>query len=97
MRRVQPLTCALERLRVAVARHVDQIKDLSLPSVKKLSSRVRPGVTDTRARLVRPVSALIRLDLPTLERPAKAISGFPSGGRPSMCHHALDEGARPLE
>src|SRR5437762_7878802 len=27
-----------------------------------------------RARLLRPVSALIRLDLPTLERPAKAIS-----------------------
>src|SRR4029450_6318164 len=53
----------------------------SLPSTKKLSSRVRPGVTDTRARLVRPVSALRRLDLPTLDRPAKATSARPSRGR----------------
>src|SRR4029077_19951206 len=29
---------------------------------------------EMRARFLRPVSALIRLDLPTLERPAKAIS-----------------------
>src|SRR6476469_4785303 len=42
--------------------------------VKKTSSCVRPGVRDMRARFLRPVSALIRLDLPTLERPAKAIS-----------------------
>src|SRR5258708_20849731 len=41
---------------------------------KKMSSCVRPGVCEVRASARRPVSALIRLDLPTLERPAKAIS-----------------------
>src|SRR6185437_1035091 len=44
------------------------------PPVKKMSSWVRPGVREVRARLLRPVRALIRLDLPTFERPAKAIS-----------------------
>jgi hypothetical protein len=39
-----------------------------------MSSCVRPGVREMRARFLRPVSALIRLDLPTFERPAKAIS-----------------------
>src|SRR3954467_11234910 len=43
-------------------------------AAKKISSWVRPGVCEVRARALRPVSALIRLDLPTLERPAKAIS-----------------------
>src|SRR5262245_26883200 len=42
---------------------------------------VRPGVLLVRARPRRPASALMALDLPTLERPAKAISGGPSGGR----------------
>src|SRR5258708_2906692 len=42
--------------------------------VKKISSCVRPGVWEVRASARRPVSALIRLDLPTLERPATAIS-----------------------
>src|SRR5438105_2702613 len=46
---------------------------------KKISSWVRPGVWEVRASALRPVSALIRLDLPTLERPAKAIS-IPAGG-----------------
>src|SRR5262249_10088033 len=41
---------------------------------KKISSCVRPGVCEVRASALRPVSALIRLDLPTLERPANAIS-----------------------
>src|SRR5215469_2774280 len=41
---------------------------------KKISSWVRPGVCEVRASIRRPVSALMRLDLPTLERPAKAIS-----------------------
>jgi len=40
---------------------------------KMLSSCVRPGVFEVRARLVVPVSALISDDLPTLERPANAI------------------------
>src|SRR5262249_38559841 len=49
-------------------------------SAKKMSSWVRPGVCEVRARLLRPASALIRLDLPTLERPAKAISISCMGG-----------------
>src|SRR5262247_2077781 len=44
------------------------------PAEKKISSWVRPGVREVRASALRAVSALIRLDLPTLERPAKAIS-----------------------
>src|SRR5215467_14103661 len=48
---------------------------------KKISSRVRPGVCDVRASALRPVSALIRLDLPTLERPANAISMPRIGGK----------------
>src|SRR5690348_15648659 len=41
---------------------------------KKISSWVRPGVCEVRASAFCPASALIRLDLPTLERPANAIS-----------------------
>src|ERR1700683_3961279 len=48
-----------------------------------MSSLVRPGVFEVRANARRPVSALIRLDLPTLERPANAISGAPMGGTES--------------
>src|SRR5277367_242078 len=40
---------------------------------------VRPGVLLVLAILL-PTSELIRLDLPTLERPTKAISGAPAGG-----------------
>src|SRR5262245_19565352 len=55
---------------------------VSLPGpAKKISSCVRPGVCEVRARALRPVSALIRLDLPTLERPANAISWPRIGGR----------------
>src|SRR5258708_28233820 len=50
---------------------------------KKSSSWVRPGVFEVRANARRPVSALIRLDLPTLERPANAISGALIGGTES--------------
>src|SRR3954451_17410099 len=46
---------------------------------KKISSCVRPGVCEVRASALRLVRALTRLDLPTLERPARAIS-TPSGG-----------------
>ncbi|MNY69510.1 hypothetical protein D3C86_2074570 [compost metagenome] len=46
-----------------------------------LSSCVRPGVLEVRASVDVPQSALIRLDLPTLERPAKAISTRSMGGR----------------
>src|SRR4029453_5829398 len=51
---------------------------------KKISSCVRPGVCEVRASALRPVSALIRLDLPTLERPAKAISSPAIGGSVSI-------------
>src|ERR1043166_5190099 len=47
---------------------------------KKISSWVRPGVCEVRASALRPASALIRLDFPTLERPANAISIGPMGG-----------------
>src|SRR3954447_23584434 len=50
---------------------------------KKISSWVRPGVCEVRASALRPVSALIRLDLPTLERPANAISRPAIGGSDS--------------
>ena len=42
---------------------------------------MRPGVFDVRASAFCSTSALISDDLPTLERPAKAISIGPSGGR----------------
>src|SRR5271163_1053619 len=51
---------------------------------KKISSWVRPGVLEVRASALRPVSALIRLDLPTLERPAKATSTPAIGGNVSI-------------
>src|SRR5580704_18217031 len=50
---------------------------------KKISCWVRPGVFEVRASARRPVSALIRLDLPTLDRPANAISGALIGGTES--------------
>ena len=36
---------------------------------------MRPGVCEMRASWLRPVSALIRLDLPTLERPGEGDLG----------------------
>ena len=41
---------------------------------------VRPGVLLVKARRLRPTMALIALDLPTFERPAKTISGGPGEG-----------------
>src|SRR5215212_11812698 len=49
-------------------------------AAKKISSWVRPGVCEVRASALREVSALIRLDLPTFERPANAISTPCIGG-----------------
>src|ERR1700675_275936 len=51
---------------------------------KKISSWVRPGVCEVRASALRPVSALISEDLPTLERPAKATSMPAIGGSVSI-------------
>src|SRR4051812_27025738 len=42
---------------------------------------VRPGVLLVRASARRSASALMALDLPTLERPANATSGGPGGSR----------------
>jgi hypothetical protein len=47
---------------------------------KKLMERVLPGVEETCA-CFEPRSAFRRLDLPTLERPRKAISGMVGGGK----------------
>src|SRR6478752_7546586 len=46
----------------------------------KLMVRVRPGVELTCASFC-PSRELIRLDLPTFDRPRKANSGGPSGGK----------------
>src|SRR5712671_3153984 len=47
---------------------------------KKLILRVRPGIELVRASFA-PTSALITLDLPTLERPRKATSGRLGAGK----------------
>ena len=47
---------------------------------KKLINWVRPGVRDVFTRRLRLINVLIKEDFPTLDRPAKAISGrFPGG------------------
>src|SRR5690349_1819232 len=50
---------------------------------------VRPGVLLVRASERRPVSALMALDLPTLERPANATSAGPGGGSSATVPAAL--------
>ena len=57
-----------------IAAAIDRFREEHVPDL-------RSGVFDVRASPFLPTSALIRDDLPTLERPAKAISGGPSGGR----------------
>src|SRR5215211_1041749 len=64
---------------------------------KKLSCCVRPGVFEMRASVRRPVSALTRLDLPTFERPAKAISSPVIGGRLSIALAAQTNPASPAK
>ncbi len=65
----------LGRLGESVAGHVDEPQHDGFTGIEKLSSCVRPGVLDVRARLLRLVNALSNDDLPTLERPANATSG----------------------
>ena len=61
-------------------------------TLKKLISRVRPGVLLTRANFFRCTSRLSSDDLPTFERPAKATSGRVGSGRhPPAARHAADE------
>src|SRR6185437_13229264 len=72
------------------------------PPVKKINSWVRPGVCEVRASALRLVSALIRLDFPTLERPANAISTPAAGGSVSYepaavrKRHSAANSLRPL-
>ena len=66
--------------RIAIAGHVDQMEPPAA-DLEEVELWVRPGVWEVRARVFRPVRALTRLDLPTFERPAKAISTGPIGGR----------------
>src|ERR1044072_4796531 len=49
--------------------------------VKKFNVCVRPGVDDVRASPRTESRELIKLDLPTFERPRKAISGLGSRGQ----------------
>src|SRR5580704_944759 len=60
------------------------LRPASSERAKKISSWVRPGVFEVRASALRPVSALMREDLPTLERPAKATSRAAIGGSVSI-------------
>src|ERR1041385_8272974 len=61
--------------------------------MKKLSDWVRPGVDEVRARPRTESRELIRLDLPTLERPKKAISGFASRGQSASLNALLRNSA----
>ena len=51
---------------------------------KKFISWVRPGVLEALASPFLPVSALIRLDFPTLERPEKQTSILSGVGNPCI-------------
>jgi hypothetical protein len=57
-----------------------------------LASRVLPGAALVRAIRWR-TSALIRLDLPTFDRPTSAISEAPSRGRSSAAAALLTNSA----
>src|SRR5690349_15321699 len=60
---------------------------------KKFNDCVRPGVEEVRARPRTWSKELMRLDLPTLERPRKAISGFASRGQSSSLNALLRNSA----
>ena len=57
------------------------------------SPRVRPGVFDVRASPRRAASRFSSVDLPTFERPAMAISGGPSAGRPARSRASAKKAA----
>src|SRR6185503_7861228 len=60
---------------------------------KKFNDWVRPGVEEVRARPCTRSRELMRLDLPTFERPRKAISGFESRGQSSSLNALLRNSA----
>ena len=70
----------LERFNEENGKNVKGFECSLLPRLKKLSCWVRPGVLDVFASPFCPVRALIMLDFPTFERPAKAISGHSDNG-----------------
>src|ERR1041384_7603869 len=61
--------------------------------MKKFSDCVRPGVEDVRARPRTESRELIRLDLPTFERPKNAISGLASRGQSASVNALLRNSA----
>ena len=81
--RLPALDDRLRRLGEAVAGQVDEIVALAQREEVDLLGAARAYSRRGRGRL-RPTSALIRLDLPTFERPAKQTSARSAGGSPSM-------------
>ena len=77
----EPLPVLLQCLRhrgEAVAGQIGE--ERAARQTEELICCVRPGVLLVNARRERFASALIALDLPEFDRPAKAISGGPGGG-----------------
>lgn len=62
-----------------IAGQIDKIKSVVVDAIKN-QGRVLPGLLLVRARLLRLTNLLISDDLPTLLRPASAISGRWSAG-----------------
>src|SRR5258705_8692301 len=60
---------------------------------KKFNDWVLPGVEDVRARPCTANKELIRLDLPTFDRPRNAISGLASNGQSSSLKALLTNSA----
>ena len=70
---------------------------VGLPTLKKLSSWVRPGVLDVRASAFRFVRAFRSELLPTFDRPANAISGTSGVRQELQLGRRLQELDRPGE
>ena len=80
--RLPALDDRLRRLGEAVARKVDEI--VALAQREEVDLLGPPRGIRGAGEALRPISALIRLDLPTFERPAKQTSARSAGGSPSM-------------
>ena len=91
-----PLGALLLRdARVSVARAGRRARTASF-TLKKFTSRVRPGVLLTRANFLRCTSRLSSDDLPTFDRPPNATSGQRRLGTPAArARHAAEELQRP--
>ena len=97
MSRVQPLICGLRGLRIAVARHVDQIEDLVLAEGEEVELARAPR----RHRNPREARAAgERVDqarLADIGAPGKGDFGLAVARQAVDGHHAFDEGAGPFE